>query len=433
MADAVPLIDALRQMDSRKLRRWLNRFGEDILLDVLTGEASLRASQQAPPGDWGLWVILAGRGFGKTHAGAEFVHAAARKGPRRIALVAPTLDLARAVMVEGESGLLARVPPGVTLSWQPHAKRLLWSNGSEARLYSGAEPDRIRGGQFDVAWGDEFAHMVRGEDTVMNLRMATRLGANPRILLTTTPLPLAWLKALITEPDVVVTRGHTRDNADNLPAAFLARLQKRYGDTATGRQELAGEIVDDIDGALWTRALIEASRVRDAPALARVVVGVDPPAGSGTCGIVVVALGVDGCAYVLADASVSDQRPENWARAVVAAADRWQADRVVAEINQGGAMVQAVLKSQDVALPVTEVRASRGKVARAEPVAALYGEARVRHAGVFRELEDELCGLTQDGRFVGPGASPDRADAMVWAVSLLLLGTRAALPGVRSL
>lgn len=435
MADAgnpLTLIEIYRALDSNQRRKLLRLFGEDMLIAALSGQESLRTSQRPPPGDWGIWVILAGRGFGKTHAGAEYVHAAASQGARRIALVAPTLDLARAVMVEGESGLLARVPPGMTLSWQPHAKRLLWANGSEARIFSGAEPDGLRGSQFDLAWGDEFAHMVRGEDTVMNLRMATRLGPNPRILLTTTPLPLHWLKALIAEPDVVVTRGATHDNRANLPRAFLARLQRRYGDTAMGRQELAGEIVEDIEGALWTRALIERQRVAIAPPLARVVVGVDPPAAGGTCGIVVAALGQDGRAYVLDDASVSAQRPENWARAVVAAADRWQADRVVAEINQGGTMVTSVLKSQDVALPVIEVRAARGKVARAEPVAALYGEGRVIHAGVFAALEDELCGLTHDGRYAGPGTSPDRADALVWAISLLLLGQRAALPGVRS-
>jgi phage terminase large subunit-like protein len=436
MADAgtaLPLIEIYRALDLPQRRRLKRLFGEEMLLSAFSGQDSLRPSQRPPSGDWGIWVILAGRGFGKTHAGAEYVHAAASSGARRIALVAPTLDVARAVMVEGESGLLARVPPGIVLNWQPHLKRLLWNNGCEARLFSGAEPDSLRGGQFDIAWADEFAHMVRGDDMVMNLRMATRLGPNPRILLTTTPLPLAWLKALIAEPGVVVTRGTTHDNRANLPPAFLARLQKRFGGTATGRQEMAGEIIEDIEGALWTRTLIERQRVRTAPALARVVVGVDPPAGGGTCGIVVAALGQDGNAYLLEDASISAQRPENWARAVVAAADRWQADRVVAEINQGGAMVTAVLKSQDAALPVIEVRAARGKVARAEPVAALYGEGRVYHAGAFAALEDELCGLTHDGRYAGPGTSPDRADALVWAMTLLLLGRRSALPGVRSL
>jgi hypothetical protein len=246
--DGLPLIELYRALPMETRRRVWRRHGERAMLHWLMGAGSLRAAQSPPDGDWGIWVILAGRGFGKTHAGAEWVHArAAGARPRRIALVAPTLDVARAVMVEGESGLLARLPPGEQLTWQPSAKRLLWGNGSEARLYSGAEPNALRGGQFDYAWGDEFAHWPGGEDTVMNLRMATRLGAIPQILLTTTPLPLAWLKTLIAEAGVVVTRGHTADNAANLPRTYLARMEKRFGGTATGRQELAGEIVDDLD------------------------------------------------------------------------------------------------------------------------------------------------------------------------------------------
>jgi len=432
--DGLPLIELFRALPMDVRRRVWRRHGEAAMLEWLMGPGSLRPAQRPPAGDWGIWVILAGRGFGKTHAGAEWVHArAAGTRPRRIALVAPTLDVARAVMVEGDSGLLARLPPGQKLTWQPSAKRLLWGNGSEARLYSGAEPNSLRGGQFDYAWGDEFAHWPGGEDTVMNLRMATRLGALPQILLTTTPLPLAWLKALISEAGVVVTRGHTADNEANLPKTYLARMEKRFGGTATGRQELAGEIVDDLAGALWTRALIERQRAAMVQGVARVVVGVDPPAAGGTCGIVVAALGTDGRAWLLDDASVTGQRPEQWARAVVKAADRWQADRVIAEVNQGGDMVVATLKSVDAALPVLTVRASRGKVARAEPVAALYGEGRVFHAGVFPALEDQLCGLLADGRYTGPGASPDRADACVWALTALLLADRAGLPTIRNL
>ena len=437
MADAgdeLPLLELFRALPIEQRRQVFRSFGEDELLDKLLGDGSLRLAQRPPAGDWSIWVILAGRGFGKTHAGAQWVHArAAGPRPRRIALVAPTLDAARAVMVEGESGLLARLPPGEQISWQASAKRLLWGNGSEARLYSAAEPNSLRGGQFDFAWGDEFAHWAGGEDSLMNLRMATRLGQHPQILLTTTPLPLAWLKRLIEEPDVVVARGSTSDNQANLPRTYLARLEKRFGGTSTGRQELEGEIVDDLVGALWTRALIDRQRGRVPTTMARVVVGVDPPAAGGTCGIVVVALGADGHAHVLDDASVTAQRPEQWARAVVKAVDRWQADRVIAEVNQGGDMVTAMLKSVDAALPVTSVRASRGKVARAEPVAALYGEARVYHAGVFPALEDQLCGLLADGRYAGPGRSPDRADACVWALTALLLGHRVGLPVIRNL
>ncbi|MEI6487152.1 MAG: terminase family protein [Sphingomonadales bacterium] len=383
----MPLIDVYRLLPGWLRRQLLRRHGEEIMVAGLSGDASLRPAQRPPPGDWGIWVILAGRGFGKTHAGAEWVHAqAAGSRPRRIALVAPTLDVARAVMVEGQSGLLARRPPGVQLTWQPSTKRLVWDNGSEARLYSGAEPDALRGSQFDCAWGDEFAHWPGGEVSLMNLRMATRLGPCPQILLTTTPLPLDWLKTLITEPDVVVTRGASADNQANLSETYLVRLQHKFGGTRTGRQELAGEIVEDHDGALWTRELIECQRIAVAPPLVRVVIGVDPPSGSGTCGILVAGFAQDGRAIVIDDASVTGQRPEQWARAVVNAADRWQADRVIAEVNQGGAMVTALLKSVDAALPVQAVHAARGKVARAEPVAALYAEGRVAHAGAFPAL-----------------------------------------------
>jgi len=429
---AASLLEQFRALPVPQRKRVLARVGEQRMAAALSGPGMLRPGQMPPGGDWAIWVILAGRGFGKTLAGAEWIHGLAGAAPRRFALVAPSVDVARAVMVEGQSGLLAQAPPDAELLWQPSSKRLIWGNGSEARLYSGAEPDALRGGQFDYAWGDEFAHWLHGEAALMNLRMATRLGAAPQLLLTTTPLPLGWLKRLLAEPGVQVTRGHTADNAANLPAGFVARLQQRFGGTVTGRQELAGEIVEDLDGAMWTRVLIDRQRVIDPPALMRVVVGVDPPAGGGTCGIVVAALGSDGDAYLIDDRSVSAVAPGEWARAVVAAADRWQADRVVAEVNQGGSMVTAMLKSVESSLPVLAVRAARGKVARAEPVAALYGEGRVWHAGVFPALEDQLCGLLNDGRYAGPGESPDRADAAVWALSALMLGPRVT-PGIRQL
>jgi phage terminase large subunit-like protein len=396
---------------------------------------ALRANQLPPDGDWSIWVILAGRGFGKTRAGADWVHALAHEAPRRFALVGASLDSARAVMVEGESGLLARVPAGGDVSFVASQRLLTWGNGSQARLFSGGEPDSLRGGQFDFAWGDEFAHWPRAEATLTNLRMATRLGVHPRLLLSTTPLPHRWLKELIAEPGVAVTRGRMADNEANLPDSFIAGLQNRYGASATGRQELDGEIIEDLTGALWTRALIERQRMATPAQLVRVVVGVDPPAGGqeGMCGIVVVGLDGAGRGHVLDDASVSTARPEEWARAVVNAADRWNADRVIAEINNGGDMVTALLRSVDAALPIMPVRASRGKVARAEPVASLYGERRVFHAAPFAALEDQLCGLMANGVYAGPGSSPDRADALVWALTALMLGDRIAVPAVRGL
>jgi phage terminase large subunit-like protein len=429
-------IDDIWQAADAAQRQRINAvLGNADVAATLAWSGSLRAAQMPPAGDWTIWAILAGRGFGKTRAGAEWVHALAATPGRRIALVGPSLDVARAVMVEGESGLLARVPAGGDVTFVPSLKQVQWRNGSQARLFSGGEPDSLRGGQFDYAWGDEFAHWPRAEAALTNLRLATRLGARPQLLLTTTPLPLAWLKALLAEPGVVVTRGRMRDNEANLPAPFITGLERRYGGTATGRQELDGEIVDDLAGALWTRRLIERHRLPEVPALARIIIGVDPPAGgaNSTCGIVAVGLGLDGRGHVLAEASVNGARPEAWARAVVTAAEHWGADRVIAEINNGGNMVTAMLKSIDVNLPVEAVRASRGKVARAEPVASLYGEGRISHIGAFPALEDQLCGFMASGIYAGPGVSPDRADALVWGLTALMLGDRRGEPGVRGL
>jgi phage terminase large subunit-like protein len=431
---AEALIRQLQRADRAARDALIACHGPAALSAALASPDELRPEQLPPAGDWTIWVILAGRGFGKTRTGAEWVHAMALETPRRFALVGASLDNARAIMVEGESGLLARVPQGSDLSFAPSQRLLTWPNGSQARLSSGGEPDAQRGGQFDFAWGDEFAHWPYGEASLTNLRLATRLGVQPRLLLTTTPRPLAWLKALIAEPGVAVTRGRMADNAANLPPGYVDAQVRRYGDTAIGRQELDGEIVEDLAGGLWTRALIERQRVAAPATLVRIVVGVDPPAGeNGTCGIVVAGLDAAGRGHVLADATVEGERPEAWARAVVAAADRWRADRVIVEVNNGGDMVPAMLRSVDAALPVMAVRASRGKVARAEPVASLYGERRVFHSQPFAALEDQLCGLMANGVYAGPGVSPDRADALVWAITALMLGDRVALPAVRSL
>lgn len=394
------------------------------------------AAQSEPEGDWRIWLAMAGRGFGKTRMGAEWVRERAEADGRlRIALIGATMAEARNVMVEGESGLLAIAANGMPVMWEPSLKRLTWANGAVAQLYSAAEPESLRGPQHHLAWADEIAKWPYGIDAWDNLMMGMRLGARPQVVATTTPRPVPLVRRLLDSAGVQRTVGRTIDNAANLPWDFIRAVQAEYGGTRIGRQELDGELIDDAEGALWTRAGLEACRMRFAPALVRVVIGVDPPATStgDACGIVAVGLCAEGKGWILADESVAGQSPEGWARAVAAAAARWQADRVIAEKNNGGEMVESVLRAADVAMPVRLVHASRGKVPRAEPVAALYEKGRVHHVGAFPALEDELCGLIMGGGYEGPGRSPDRADALVWAVTELMLGKKRELPRVRVL
>ena len=391
---------------------------------------------QVPPTDnWRIWLVMAGRGFGKTRAGAEWVREIAQRDPEaRIALVAASLGEARAVMVEGESGLLAIAPRGRRPRFEPSLRRLTWPGGAQAILYSAGEPEALRGPQHSHAWCDEVGkwsfsggHATRTWD---NLLLGLRLGEHPRIVATTTPRAVPLLRRLLDLEEigeVVVTRGRTVDNVRNLPKRFVADIRREFAGTLLGRQELDGELIADQPGALWTRSLLE--RCREAVATSpprRVVVAVDPPASAegDACGIVVAALCDDGLARVLADASIEKASPERWAQAVAGAAKAWGADRVIAEANQGGAMVESVLRAAELALPVRLVHATRGKSARAEPVAALYEAGRVRHAGMFAALEDQLCGIMAGGEYRGPGRSPDRADAAVWALTELMLGRR---------
>ncbi len=392
--------------------------------------------QLAPEGDWRVWLLMAGRGFGKTRAGAEWVRALANAGGEglRIALVGATIDEARAVMVEGESGLLRVGPVADRPRFEPSRRRLCWPNGAEAFLYSGESPEKLRGPQHHFAWCDELAKWACPQATWDNLMLGLRLGERQRVLATTTPRPIALVRALAGQGDVVLTRGRTIDNR-LLPESFVAAVRALYAGTRLGRQELDGELIEEIEGALWSRDRIEACRVRDHPALTRIVVGVDPPAGSGAgadaCGIVAVGRCAEGRAWVLADGSVQGLSPEGWAQAVARLARRIGADRVVAEANNGGAMVESVLRAADISLPVKRVHASRGKAARAEPVAALYEAGRAFHVGAFVDLEDQMAGLVAGGGYDGPGRSPDRADALVWAMSELMLGTARNEPRIR--
>lgn len=392
---------------------------------------SARAAQLPPAGNWFVWLIMAGRGFGKTRAGAEWVRMIAETDCRaQIALVGASLHEARAIMVEGESGLIAIAPPGRMPSWHPARRQLRWPNGATATIYGAADPESLRGPQHSHAWADEIAKWPRGTAAWDNLVMGLRLGERPRIVATTTPRPVALVRRLASDPAVSITGGRTDENCAALAPQFITEMVRSFEGTHLGRQELDGELILDAEGALWTRDLLDRCRVPDVMAaretFVRLVVGVDPPAGEkgDACGIIVAALDNVGRAIVVEDATVERASPERWARAVADAAERWEADRVIAEANNGGAMVGAVLRAADIALPLKLVHASRGKVARAEPIAAAYEAGRVSHAGLFGALEDQLCGLLLGGRYDGPGRSPDRADALVWSLTELLMSAR---------
>ena len=398
-----------------------------------------RDDQQPPAhANWRNWLILGGRGSGKTRAGAEWVKALATgqglggaPRARRIALVAPTFDEARMVMIEGVSGLLAVHDDSWRPAFEPSKRQLTWPNGSVAHVFTAEEPDGLRGPQFHAAWCDELAKWKQAENAWNMLQFALRLGQRPRALITTTPRPSALLKRLLIDPGTVTSRSTTFDNSDNLPQSFIDEVTKRYGGSRLGRQELEGLLIEDDPDAIFKREFIEKARVSLAPELRRIVVAVDPPAGFGAtsnaCGIVCAGLGFDGRCYVLDDYSAHGLRPAQWARRVVALYHARKACRVVAEVNQGGAMVEQVLREVDGGLSFRGVHATRGKQARAEPVAALYEQGRVSHVGAFPELEDEMCSAIGEGK-----KSPDRLDALVWAVSDLMLRKRAE-PRIRFL
>lgn len=388
-------------------------------------EISGRDEQKPPAGDWATWLVMGGRGSGKTRAGAEWVHGLALSaGPRtdlRIALVAETLGDAREVMIDGASGI-ARIARRLRPEVEITRRRIVWPNGAIAQIFSSEDPESLRGPQFHYAWCDELAKWKHAEETFDMLQFGLRLGERPRQLVTTTPRAVPLLKRLIGDAETVVSRLSTAANRANLAPGFIAALERRYGGTRLGRQELGGELIEDREDGLWRRDRLEALTVRLAEPLRRIVVAVDPPAGSGpasVCGIVVAGLGESGRAVVLADASVEGRSPADWARAVVATFRRFEADRVVAEVNQGGDMVAAMLRSVEANLPLTMVRASRGKYLRAEPVAALYEQGRVVHAARFAALEDQMCDFGPDG--LSDGRSPDRLDALVWALTALML------------
>lgn len=384
-----------------------------------------RENQIAPDGDWLTWVINAGRGFGKTRAGAEWVREQVDTGSQRIALIGETYKDLVEVMCFGDSGLASVFPPHQKpkIVASPNVQ-VTFHTGAIALGYNATQPGQLRGPQFDAAWCDELAKWRHARETWDMLQFGLRLGERPQALVTTTPRPIPVLKEILAEDTTVVTSGSTFDNAGNLAGSFLKKIRSRYEGTRLGRQEINAEILDDLPGALWTRKMFDDHRRKDRPEMRRVVVAVDPSGTGGedddgdSIGIVVAGLGMDGHGYVLADRTCK-LSPDGWGRRAVQAYNEFKADRIIAERNFGGAMVEHVIRTRDKNVSYKEVTASRGKVVRSEPVAALYEQGRISHIGAFPELEDQCCLIGPDG-FIGEG-SPDRADALVWAMTELML------------
>lgn len=388
-----------------------------------------RPNQIAPEGSWNTWLVLAGRGFGKTRMGSEWIRDIAHRYPGcRIALLAETAADARDVMILGDSGLIACDPTlNAKDNWSPTNRRLSWSNGSTAWCYNATEPDQLRGPQHHFAWVDELAKFRHIQESWDQLQFGLRLGEHPQVLVTTTPQPKQLIKKLIADPDTVVTRGSTLDNEDNLAKNTVKQLYDRYSGTRLGRQELEGEILGDIPGALWNPSMVDEARITEDALpddLEKVIVAVDPAAssneGADEHGIVVVGLARDddGYArgYVLEDATCKG-RPEEWAKTAVRMYRKWSADRIVAEKNQGGEMVETVIRTADRSVPVRLVHASRGKITRAEPISALYEQGRIHHVGRFDKLEDQMYSFSVDIIRNSSEGSPDRVDALVWGLT----------------
>ena len=377
-----------------------------------------RPEQLPPPGDWLVWLLRSGRGFGKTRTGAQWVINLAQIGFRRIALVGQTKADVRDTMVEvGDSSILKLSPPWFYPDYEPSKRRITWPNGAIGIIYSGDEPDQLRGPQHDSAWVDELAKFKYPQETWDNLMLGLRIGPKPQVCVTTTPRPIPLIKALIADRDTVDVKRSTYDNIANLSPVYIRKVIRPLENTRLGRQEINADILDDAPGALWKRDWLERNRVTNFPDLARVVVAIDPAATSddeesAETGIVVAGLGTDGFGYVLDDVSLRDT-PEGWAKAAVAAYHRHRADRIIAETNNGGEMVGHTIRTVEPGVPFSEVYATRGKAIRAEPISALYEQGRIKHVGFFADLEDQLCTWM-------PGEkSPDRLDALVWAFTEL--------------
>lgn len=434
----------------RVVEAFLSSLSEQALLGLPWMFEFWAMPHQLPPaGKWRTWLVMGGRGAGKTRAGAEWVRAQIEGGrpldvgrARRVALVGETYDQVRDVMVFGDSGILACSPPDRRPRWEAGRRRLIWPNGATATAFSANDPEALRGPQFDAAWADELAKWPNAEETWDMLQFALRLGVQPQQMVTTTPRNVEVLKSILQAGSTVQTHVPTEANRAWLAASFLDEIRVRYAGQRLERQELDGILLEDTEGSLWPAALMDGCRVAKAPALDRIVVAVDPAvtgkSGSDLCGIIVAGVVTQGPpqdwrAYVLADRSVRASSPTVWARAALDAMAAFGADRLVAEVNQGGDLVESVLRQIDPLVPYRALHARHGKAARAEPVAALYEQGRVVHLPGLGALEDQMALMTGQG-FMGPG-SPDRVDALVWALHDLMIApaARHQRPAIRTL
>jgi phage terminase large subunit-like protein len=434
--------DRFAELPEAERNAIINRLSDDDVKELAFDWEGFwaRPKQREPAGDWRYWLILAGRGFGKTRTGGEWIRKRIRQGARQIILAGPTSGDIRDAMIEGESGILAKSPPWDRPEYEPSKMRLTWRSGARALLISADEPDRFRNKQCDTFWLDELGAW-RFEDAwnqlLFGFRLGDAYGVTPRGCITTTPRPTPLIKELakrgqLDPTDVRLVRGKSQENRHNLAKAFVDSIITRYQGTRLGRQELDAEILEDTPGALWARAQIDKLRVKEAPAMRRIVVSIDPSATSGDeadeAGIIVAGLGVDDQGYVLDDVSAI-LSPDGWGRRSVIAYNDWEGDRIIAEVNNGGEMVELTIRtvaaSMKQSVPYRGIHASRGKRTRAEPVAALYEQGRIHHVGAFGALEDELCTHS----FLDNEASPNRLDALVWAFTDLMLQRQAGRGG----
>ena len=426
LAELERVIAALSPKEKAEIDKLLATELAQIAADKWDWSKIARPPQLPPAGDWLTWLVLAGRGFGKTRCGAEWIRAEVTAGrATRIALIAETQKDLEEVMVFGQSGLASVFPPHQKPKITKKPIRIEFHTGAIANGYNATEPDQLRGPQFDCAWGDEMAKWRYARETWDQLQFGLRLGTHPRQIITTTPRPIEILKEILAAPTTVISRGITTDNEANLAASFIKTIMDKYSGTRLGRQELSAEILDDVPDALWTRAGLDRDRRKPAqlPVLKRVVIAIDPaakknetPEDGAATGIIVAAVGEDNRGYVLDDATLRGS-PNDWARMAVACFDRYEGNCIVGEINNGGDMVAATVRAVRSTVPFKEVTASKGKWTRAEPVAALYEQGRISHVGTFAALEDAMVNFGPNG-MTGEGEQ-DRVDALVWAFTEL--------------